>query len=263
MSHGMNLEGRILYLPLHMVKPGQPSRGRNTAQLQELAASISVVGVLQPLTVRKTGEHFTVVSGNRRLMAARMAGLGEVPCLLLELEIQDAELISLTENLQREDLHYFEEAELLQKYLCHSGLTQSQAAHRLGRSQSAIANKLRLLQHSPRVRSALWERGLSERHARELLRVSGETERLQVLEVFSKKHMSVAQAERYIDTYLKNRDNPGTGRYRMRDARLFLQRLDQDTRLLQSAGIPARMQSSQEGEDIVLTVRLPREVANN
>lgn len=258
MSYVMNLEGRILYLPLHLVKPGHPSRTRSTAQLQELAASISVVGVLQPLTVRKTGEHYTVVSGNRRLIAARMAGLGEVPCLLLELEEQDAELISLTENLQREDLNYFEEAELLQKYLCHSGLTQSQAARRLGRSQSAIANMLRLLQHSPKVRAALLEKHMSQRHARELLRVSGETARLQVLEVISDRHMSIVQTEKYIDAYLKNQETPMDGRCRLRDTRLFLQRLDQDTRLLQSAGIPARMLSQQEGEELVLTVRIPQ-----
>lgn len=259
MSYNLNSEGRILYLPLHLVKPGQPNRGRTTAQLQELAASIGQVGILQPLTVRKNGEHFTVVSGNRRLMAARLAGLGEVPCLLLEVEDQDAELISLTENLQREDLHYFDEAELLQKYLCHSRLTQSQAARRLGRSQSAIANKLRLLQHSPKVRSALRERNMSQRHARELLRISGETERLQVLEVMADKHMSILQAEKYIDTYLKNHATQGEERYKLRDTRLFLQRLDQDTRLLQSAGIPAHMLQTQEGEELVLTVRIPQE----
>lgn len=258
MSYIMNLEGRILYLPMHLVKLGQPSRGRTTAQLQELAASIRQVGVLQPLTVRKTGESFTVVSGNRRFMAAKMAGLGEVPCLLLEVEDQDAELISLTENLQREDLHYFEEAELLQKYLCHSGLTQSQAARRLGRSQSAIANKLRLLQHSPKVRLMLREKAMSERHARELLRVSGEGERLMVLEELSARRMSIAQAEKYIDNYLKNRETSGEERYRLRDTRLFLQRLGQDTNVLRSAGIPARMESEHQGEELVLTVRIPQ-----
>lgn len=258
MSYTMNMEGRILYLPLHLVRLGQPSRGKTTVQLQELAASIEAVGILQPLTVRKTGDTFTVVSGNRRLMAARLLGLGEVPCLLLEVEDQDAELIALTENLQREDLHYFDEAELLQKYLCHSGLTQQQAARRLGRSQSAIANKLRLLQHSPKVRQALREKRLSQRHARELLRVSGEVERLQVLSVMADKRMSIVQAEKYIDAYLQNRQNPSDSRYRLRDTRLFLQRLNQDTQLLQSAGIPARMLSRKEGEDLVLTVTIPQ-----
>lgn len=255
----VNYEGRILYLPLHLVKPSKSGRVRVTAQLQELSASIGEVGILQPLTVRKSGDHYMVVSGNRRLMAARMAGLGEVPCLLAEVSDQDAELMSLTENLQREDLHYFEEAELLQKYLCRSGQTQLQAAKRLGRSQSAIANKLRLLQHSPKVRLALREQGLSERHARELLRISGETDRLLVLEVMAEKRMSIAQAEKYIDTYLKNQQHPGEGRYRLRDTRLFLQRLDQDTALLRNVGIAAQMERREDEKEIVLTVRIPQE----
>lgn len=255
----VHYEGRILYLPLHLVKPRDSGRIRVTPQLQELAASIGEVGVLQPLTVRKSGEYYTVISGSRRLAAARMAGLGEIPCLLTEVSEQDAELMSLTENLQRQDLHYFEEAELLQKYLCRSGQTQLQAAKRLGRSQSAIANKLRLLQHSPKVRCALREQGLSERHARELLRISGEADRLLVLEVMAEKHMSILQAEKYIDTYLKNRQNPGEGRYRLRDARLFLQRLDQDTALLRNVGIAAEMERREDEKEIVLTVRIPQE----
>ena len=111
MSIGMDLEGRVLYLPVHLLHLGQPGRGKATALLQELAASIGEVGILQPLSVRKQGEGYTVVSGNRRLMAARMAGLGEVPCLILSVDAVDAQLIGLTENLQREDLGYFEEAE--------------------------------------------------------------------------------------------------------------------------------------------------------
>ena len=181
MAYGISPEGRVLYLPVHLLHLGQAGRGKPTALLQELAASIGEVGILQPLTVRKNGEGYLVVSGNRRLMAAKMAGLGEVPCLLLSVDPVDAELIALTENLQREDLRYFQEAEYLQAYLMHSGLTQAQAAKRLGRSQSAIANKLRLLQHTPKVRAALMEHNLSERHARELLRVHGEDQRLEVI----------------------------------------------------------------------------------
>lgn len=253
-------DGRILYLPLHLVKAGAAGRVQITPGLQELAASIGAVGVLQPVTVQKKGDTYTVISGNRRLAAARMAGLGEIPCILAEVSDQDAELIGLTENLQREDLHYFEEAELLQKYISRSKMTQLQAAKRLGRSQSTIANKLRLLQHSPKVRCALRERGLSERHARELLRISGEEERLLLLNVMGEKRMSIAQAERYIDTYLKNRQNPGDARYRLRDTRLYLQRLDQDTALLQNLGIAARMERREDDKEIVLTVRIPQEV---
>jgi ParB family chromosome partitioning protein len=256
MGYSMNYQGRVLYLPLPLVKPGQLDRGRPTAQLQELAASIGEMGILQPLTVRKTGESYTVVSGNRRLLAARMAGLGEVPCILLEAEALDAELISLTENLQREDLHYFEEAQCLQQYLTHSGLTQAQLARRLGRSQSAIANKLRLLQHSPRVQQSLKEQGLSERHARELLRIPGETGRLLVLSVLAERGLNVVQTQRYIDSYLENRSCHGEERCRRRDTRLFLERVVRDMEALQAAGVDAELRRQDSPEEIVLTLRI-------
>lgn len=255
----MEYSGKILYLPLRLVQPGATTRQRATASLQELAASIRQVGLLQPLTVRKSGGQYVVVSGNRRLMAARMAGLGEVPCLLMDLEPQDAELIGLTENLQREDLHYFDEAELLQQYLTHSGLTQSQAARRLGRSQSAVANKLRLLQHSPRLRQALREAGLSERHARELLRVPGEAQRLQVLEELTVRRLSVSQTERYIDAYLSNSAASMREKLRRRDTRLFLERVVRDTAALRGSGVAAAVSRQEQPGQIILTVRIGRE----
>ena len=125
MSIGMDLEGRVLYLPVHLLHLGQPGRGKATALLQELAASIGEVGILQPLSVRKQGEGYTVVSGNRRLMAARMAGLGEVPCLILSVDAVDAQLIGLTENLQREDLGVF-----LKKQNISSSISPAAASHR-------------------------------------------------------------------------------------------------------------------------------------
>ncbi len=259
MAYGISPEGKVLYLPVHLLHPGQPGRGKPTALLQELAASIGQVGVLQPLTVRKNGDSYTVVSGNRRLMAARMAGLGEVPCLILNVDPVDAELISLTENLQREDLRYFQEAEYLQQYLIHSGLTQAQAARRLGRSQSAVANKLRLLQHSPRVRQALTEAGLSERHARELLRIPGEESRLAIISELTRRKLSVAQTSRYIDNYLTQRAMAGSARYRRREARLMLDRVTRDAEVLRSSGIAAQVQRQESPQEIVLTLRIPQE----
>jgi len=258
MSIGMDLEGRVLYLPVHLLHLGQPGRGKATALLQELAASIGEVGILQPLSVRKQGEGYTVVSGNRRLMAARMAGLGEVPCLILSVDAVDAQLIGLTENLQREDLGYFEEAEYLQQYLTRSGLTQAQAAKRLGRSQSAIANKLRLLQHSQKVRHALTEHGLSERHARELLRVYGEDARLSVLQELIQRKLSVAQTVQYIDNYLAQKTLTSSARYRRREARLVLERVVKDAELLRVAGVPAQVQRQESPEEIILTLRIPQ-----
>ena len=255
MGYEMEPKGRILYLPIRMVQPSRTDRGRTTIQLQELAASIAEVGVLQPLTVRKSGGQFVVVSGNRRLTAARIAGLGEVPCILLDVDAADAELIGLTENLQREDLHYFDEAECLQKYLARSGLTQSQAAKKLGRSQSAVANKLRLLCHSPKVRQALREKGLSERHARELLRLGGEAQRLKVLGEIVEKRLSVAQTERYIDAVLQNGEHTGE-KFRQRDTRLFLERVARDAAQLQRSGVSTDLSRQEDQGQIVLTVRV-------
>lgn len=250
--------GRILYLPLRQVVPSRGARGQTTVQLQELAASIAQVGILQPLTVRKArkdGAQYVVVSGNRRLMAARIAGLGEVPCILLSVDEADAELIALTENLQREDLHYFDEAECLQQYVNRSGLTQSQAAKRLGRSQPALANKLRLLNHSPRVRQALRDFGLSERHARELLRLGGETLRLRALAEIVEKRLSVAQTERYIENLLQNGQGK-TEKFRRRDTRLFLERVSRDAAQLRLSGVETDLRRQDESGEIVLTVRI-------
>lgn len=247
-------EHKLLYLPPRLLQAGDPGRQRPTAALQELAASIQQVGLLQPLTVRRSGGQYVVVSGNRRLMAARMAGLGELPCILLELEHPDAVLISLTENLQREDLHYLDEAELLRQYLRRGGLTQAQAARRLGRSQSAIANKLRLLRHSPAVCQALRESGLSERHARELLRVE-EGQRLRCLEEIAARRLSVAQTERYIDAFLQNGAAPVADKLRRRDTRLFLERVSRDAASLRDSGVAAELDRREA--EIVLTVRIP------
>ena len=252
-------QNKILYLPIHLIKLHPSDRTRSTEKLQELSASISHVGILQPLTVKRSGDTYQLISGCRRLMAAKLAGLTQVPCLLAEPE-EDGLLLGLTENLQRMDLHYFDEAKLLQEYLCSSGLTQLQAAKKLGRSQSAVANKLRLLQHSPAVRDLLRERGLSERHARELLRIFGETDRLQAAREMADRNMSVAQSIRFVDAFLENKRHPGDPRYRLRDTRLFLQRLDQDTALLRHMGIAAEMERREDDKEIVLTVRVPREI---
>ncbi|MDD6023317.1 MAG: ParB/RepB/Spo0J family partition protein [Oscillospiraceae bacterium] len=256
MERERNTDGRILYLPLRLLKNEGKSRDGSMTSLQELAASIRQVGILQPLTVRKLGESYTVVSGRRRLLAARMAGLGEVPCILLNLDPGEELLISLTENLQREDLNCFQEAELLRAYLKASGLTQEQAAKKLGRSQSAIANKLRLLQHSEKVRGMLTEHGLGERHGRELLRIQGEEARLAVLGEIIARGLSVAQTVSYIDVYLQNHRDSGTVRYQQRDTRLFLQRMARDTEILRAAGVRAELEQERRDGEVVVTLRI-------
>ena len=141
------LSTRVRYIPINDIRPNpqQPRRRFDSESLQELAASIAAYGILQPLTVRQQGAVYELVAGERRWRAARIAGLRQVPCLLARVDEEDAALLALIENLQRRDLDYMEEAAAIARLLRRYGLSQQQAAERLGRSQSAVANKLRLL----------------------------------------------------------------------------------------------------------------------
>lgn len=174
------LSSRVQYISLAQLSPNpqQPRRSFDEAALRELADSIRAYGILQPLTVRRTPGGYQLVAGERRMRAARMAGLREVPCLVAQVDEQDAGMLALIENLQRRDLDCFEEAAAIARLISRYGLSQEQAAEKLGKSQSAVANKLRLLRLSEPVRDSLRQAHLTERHARALLRLGGETEQL-------------------------------------------------------------------------------------
>ena len=167
------LDTQILRLPVEAITPNpyQPRTDFAPEPLAELADSIRRHGILQPLTVRRTKTGWELVAGERRLRAAKLAGLDTVPCLQIRAEDQESALLALIENIQRKDLHYFEEAAAIAAYLRQSGVTQEEAAALLGGSPSALANELRLLRLSPDCRKLLVENGLSERHARALVRL--------------------------------------------------------------------------------------------
>ena len=168
--------GGSVSLPIAQVEPGlnQPRKHFEEEALADLAESIRQHGMIQPLTVRRLASgYYQIIAGERRWRAARMAGLKEVPCLVSAVGEEDAALLALIENIQRRDLNYMEEAAALQKLIAAYGLSQEQVAEKLGRSQSAVANKLRLLKLSPECAQTLLEHGLTERHARALLRLEG------------------------------------------------------------------------------------------
>ena len=169
-------EQRVLQLPAGEIRPNpmQPRKTFEERDLEDLAASIRSHGILQPLTVRRTAAGWELVAGERRLRAARLAGLASVPCLETEVDSRASALLALVENLQRKDLHYLEEAAAIAAFLQQTGMTQEAVAAQLGMSPSALANKLRLLRLSPACRALLVEHGLTERHARCLLRLEDE-----------------------------------------------------------------------------------------
>jgi ParB family chromosome partitioning protein len=257
-------ERRVLRLPVAEIRPNprQPRRFFDERGLRELAASIRRHGIIQPLTVRRIPQGWELVAGERRLRAAKLAGLETVPCIEAAADDRESALLALVENLQRRDLHYFEEAAAIADYLRQSGVTQEEAASLLGRSPSAVANKLRLLRLSPACREILVRNRLSERHARCLLRLEDEQERLAAARYMAQKELNVAQAEQYIERRLAALQSvPPAGRrtFILKDVRLFLNSLDRGLRLIREAGVDAQSGREETEDAIVLTIRIPKQ----
>ena len=259
----MGEEKRVLRLEVEAIRPNprQPRRLFDEGALRELAASIRRHGVVQPLVVRRRGDGWELVAGERRLRAARLAGLTAVPCVEAEVDERESALLALVENLQRQDLHYFEEAAAIANYLRQTHSTQEEAAAELGRSPSAVANKLRLLRLSPACQALLLEKGLTERHARALLRLEDEEERLAAARKAAERGWNVAQTEQYVERRLQElQTTPPTGRrtYILKDVRLFLNSVDRGLRIVREAGVEAKCLREDTEDEIVMTIRIPR-----
>ena len=257
-------ERRVMQLRPSEIRPNpaQPRREFDEKGLKDLAASVARHGILQPLTVRRTPTGWELVAGERRLRAAVLAGLSTVPCLETEADSDESAVLALVENLQRRDLHYLEEAEAIAAFLRRTGLTQEETAARLGMSAPALANKLRLLRLDDKCRCVLTQAGLSERHARCLLRLEDPEERLAAAKHFAQAHLSVAQAEQYIERRLQAlQSTPPAGRraYIIKDVRLFLNCVDRGLRLIRDAGVDARTERQDTEDAILLTIRIPKD----
>jgi len=253
----------VMYVPVADIVPGpmQPRRHFSAAGLEELRDSIAEHGVLQPLTVRCKGDRFELIAGERRLRAARMAGLGEVPCIVMDVDMEKSGFIALPENLQRRELDFVEEAEGIQQLIRLFGFSQEQAARRLGLSQSAVANKLRLLRLPADALARLRAAGLGERHARALLRLTDETVQRDALDFVIDQRMTVAEAEAYIDKLTEPPEPAMQPKpkhvFLMKDVRLFLNTMERSVRLMRSAGIAAELQQEETQRELIFTVRIP------
>ena len=239
--------------------PHQPRKIFDPQALQSLADSIRQYGIITPLTVRETEDGYELVSGERRLRAASMAGLSMVPCYIVTVNDQQSALMALLENLQRKDLDCFEEALFLRRLCSEFHMTQQDAAARVGKTQSAVANKIRLLKLGHQTVDVIRKYQLSERHARALLQLEEEPARLEAAKQMGQKHMTVAQAESYLQRLLE--ESPKPRRQGMiRDVRLFCNTVERAVKVMQEAGLQAMVEKRQEGEDLILTVRVPSAV---
>ena len=248
--------GRVVFLPARSIRPNpaQPRKFFQEDALAELADSIQQHGILQPLSVRRVGVFYELIAGERRLRAAQIAGLSEIPCIIMNMDDRESGAAALVENLQRQDLDFIEEARGISYLMSHWSMSQEQIAHSLGRSQSCIANKLRILKHSPKVLEALREANLTERHARALLKLPTEPTKLQAIATIVRMGMSVARAERYIDELLaapkekSNSVNVGA----------FLKNVSLSLARIQLSGIPAISERLETDSQIILTITIPK-----
>ena len=248
--------GRVIFLPAKNIRPNpaQPRKVFREDSLMELCESIRRHGILQPLSVRRIGTGYELIAGERRLRAGMMAGLTEIPCIVMNMNDQESGMVALVENLQRQDLDFIEEARGISLLMTNWEMSQEQTARVLGKSQSAIANKLRLLRHSPPVLDALRQAELTERHARALLKLPGETEKLQVIDQIARMGMSVARTEQYIDDLLQNKIK----RPIKANVEHFLKSVSQTLTRIQKSGIPAISERRETDSQIVLTITIPK-----
>lgn len=247
--------------------PYQPRATFDEESIAELAQSIQQVGLLQPLLVRKVDDGYELVAGERRLRAVTSLGMEKVACIVQQdIEDESSAMMALIENLQREDLHYLEEAQCYQKLLETYGLTQEELANRLGKSQSSIANKLRLLKLSDDVKAAMTEKRLSERHARALLKLTDDKQRLDAVEKIAEKGLSVKETEQMVEKTLNKaydekqdgaKPRPKLMRI-VRDYRLFMNTINQAVNQLRESGMTVEVEQSDRADGVDIKISVTR-----
>lgn len=258
----------LSYVKTQMLLPNpyQPRRKFESDEMLTLADSIKENGVLQPLLIRRinNSDYFEVIAGERRLRAAILANLEEVPCIEMDIGYEQSAVISILENIQRSDLSFFEEATAIGQLIDHFGMTQAQAAQRLSKSQSALSNKLRLLKLPVDVRYFIEKEGLSERHARALLRLSNEKDIWKVLNIIKERNLNVEQTESYIDSITKDRRKlKKRNKAVFKDVRIFINTVNRAIETMKASGIDAYSNKTETDEYIEFTVKIPKNAEMN
>ena len=261
-----NKSETILELAIADIQPNpfQPRLYFDPAQLEELASSIREYGVLQPVIVRVVDGRYQLVSGERRYRASRLAEKESIPALVRQLSDREVAEMALIENLQREDLNYFEEAEGYARLIQEFQITQEEVARKMGKSQPTIANKLRLLQISERVRREISVDVITERHVRSLLKLKNEDQQLDVLHRIYEKNLNVRQTDDYIETLLiaeeKNiREQKKKKMMKaIKDMKIFVNTIKGTVKTIQDAGMPAEIIEYENDDYMEVVIRLPK-----
>lgn len=263
MKQKRQIAGQIILVEQESIlpNPNQPRLRFDFDELSGLAESIRNNGLLQPLTVRPSEDgKFELIAGERRLIAARMVGISKIPCILMNIDDEKSALFSLIENIQRQNLGFFEEAIAIDKLSKDFGLSREEISVKLGKAQSTIANKLRLLGLTEEERLRIVKEGLTERHARALLRLDDSKLRMRALNIIADKHLTVAESERMITQMLCRKKNSRHVPLKsIRDVRLFVNTLNHAVDTIRKAGIDADSVKSETEEYIEYVVRIPKQ----
>jgi ParB family chromosome partitioning protein len=252
---------KILELNIDAIhpNPSQPRKFFGEEELRSLAESIQRNGLIQPIVVRRTLKGYELVAGERRLRACKMAGLWVIPAVLSEYSENESAVMALIENLQRSNLNLFEEAEGIRRLMQKANLTQEECAQRLGKSQSSVANKLRLLNLSIDLREQIISAGLTERHARAVLRLP-EKSRQKTLDSILSQKLNVQQTEQMVDKLLNpNKKQKSSAPRRLliiKDVRIFGNTIDHAVKTLQSAGVQAEASCSKKEDCLEWVIRI-------
>ena len=257
---------KVVDIPVGLISPNPDQPRKRFAQdaLTCLAKSISQDGVIQPLTVRRSGEGYVLVSGERRLRAARLAGCRSVPCVVVKITDKRSAVVALVENIQRADLDCFEEAEAIRLLMTEYSMPRDEIALRLGLAQSTISNKLRLLRLTPSQRKLICENALTERHARALLRLPDAAQINEALAQTVSEHLTVAQTEKLIDRMLTEEKQRRSYKKRaavLGDVKLFTNTVDKAVRVMKLAGIDAKFSRTEHDGVIEFLITVPERAA--
>lgn len=260
--------GNSQSIPINCIKPNpnQPRLEIDENALSELAASIENYGLMQPITVRQVIPfEYELVAGHRRLAACKLLGMDYIPAIVLKVGVTDSAVMALVENIQRENLSYMEEAEAYLALLSEHGLTQEELASKLGKSQSTIANKIRILKLPLKVRATLCEFGLTERHARALLKLKSEQQQLTALGEIVKKGLNVERTEALIERMLKkskveeeSAKKPGHLPRTFKDIRIFSNTIKKAVELMNRSGVKATTKRRENDDYIEYTIKIPK-----
>lgn len=253
---------KVIEIDVRLIVPNphQPRTEFDDSDIRSLAESIGQNGILQPLSVRKSGERYELIAGERRLRAAKMCGLQAVPCIVHDISERNSAILALVENIQRQDLSFFDEAAAIEKLISYYGMTQEDAASKLGKAQSTIANKLRLLRITPEERELIMNFNLTERHARALLKFGSCEERMNILEKVIKNKLNVERTEKLVEDYIgqkKVRQSYRTRSKVFQNVKIFVNTINKAIETMQSAGIDADSRKIQNEEYIEYRVRIP------